>query len=102
MEYRSLAAQISEVQLSSAEDTFIWKWTRDGSFSSKSAFELLHQGSCRFSGASRIWKSWAPPKVKFFIWLASRNHLWIADCWIDLPKPTRSPTGLMGLLSHAP
>jgi hypothetical protein len=26
-----------------------------------------------------VWKSWAPPKCKFFIWLAINNKCWTAD-----------------------
>jgi hypothetical protein len=26
-----------------------------------------------------IWKAWAPPKVKFFAWLANENRIWMAD-----------------------
>jgi hypothetical protein len=26
-----------------------------------------------------VWKAWAPPKIKFFAWLAIRNRLWMAD-----------------------
>ena len=31
------------------------------------------------AGSSWIWKSWAPPRVKFFAWLAFRKRLWTAD-----------------------
>ncbi|XP_020408886.1 ATP-dependent DNA helicase Q-like isoform X2 [Zea mays] len=27
----------------------------------------------------RLWKSWAPPKCKFFLWLAIRNKCWTSD-----------------------
>jgi hypothetical protein len=26
-----------------------------------------------------VWKVWAPPKVKFFAWLAMQNRVWTAD-----------------------
>ena len=26
-----------------------------------------------------VWKVWAPPKVKFFAWLAIQNRIWTAD-----------------------
>jgi hypothetical protein len=32
----------------------------------------------------KIWRTWAPPRYKFFIWLASLKRYWTADC---LPPP---------------
>uniref|UniRef100_A0A453EV98 Reverse transcriptase zinc-binding domain-containing protein n=1 Tax=Aegilops tauschii subsp. strangulata TaxID=200361 RepID=A0A453EV98_AEGTS len=26
-----------------------------------------------------IWKSWAPPRVRFFHWLADQDRCWTAD-----------------------
>jgi hypothetical protein len=36
-------------------------------------------GSITFEPWKRLWKTWAPPKCKFFIWLAIRNKCWTAD-----------------------
>lgn len=36
-------------------------------------------GSICFEPAQRIWKTWAPQKCKFFIWLATLNKCWTAD-----------------------
>jgi hypothetical protein len=39
----------------------------------KSAYNAFFFGSIRFVPWKRIWKSWAPPLCKFFIWLAVKN-----------------------------
>jgi hypothetical protein len=31
------------------------------------------------SGGLRLWRSWAPQKCKFFLWLAMRNKCWTVD-----------------------
>lgn len=79
VEYLQVWARVSEVHLSDDEDRFIWRWTRDGCYSAKSVYALLQQGNTGFEGAKRIWLCWAPPKVKFFLWLSSHRRLWTAD-----------------------
>jgi hypothetical protein len=50
-----------------------------GLFSSKSCYNVLFFGSTVFEPWERLWKTWAPPKCKFFLWLAIRNRCCIAD-----------------------
>jgi hypothetical protein len=45
----------------------------------KTAYQRFLAGSVDFEPGERIWKSWAPPECKFFIWLASLNRCWTAD-----------------------
>ncbi|RLM66649.1 hypothetical protein C2845_PM16G00340 [Panicum miliaceum] len=44
VEFLQLWNQLSDVQLSDEEDIFTRRWTRDGCYSAKSAYELLQQG----------------------------------------------------------
>jgi hypothetical protein len=36
---------------------------------------MLHAGAVRFQGHRLIWKTWAPLRVKIFLWLAFRRRL---------------------------
>jgi hypothetical protein len=51
-----------------------WKLTQHGSYTSKSAYEAFFVGSFRFGPWRRIWKTWVPPRCKFFIWLVFHNR----------------------------
>jgi hypothetical protein len=53
------------------QDTHVWQWTSSGQYSAKSVYDTLRQGSTRFGPWKRIWKSWAPGKCRFFLWLAA-------------------------------
>ncbi|WVZ56128.1 hypothetical protein U9M48_006704 [Paspalum notatum var. saurae] len=60
-------------------DQHHWKLSSSGCYSSKSAYDALFVGTIKFSSWKRIWKSWAPPNCKFFIWLAILNRCWTSD-----------------------
>jgi len=74
-------------------DQFRWKFSQDGSYSSKSAYAALFEGSIKFGSWRRIWKTWAPPRCKFFIWLVFHNKVWTADRLArrNLPHPEACP-----------
>jgi hypothetical protein len=50
-----------------------------GCYSAKSAYDVLLYGATGFEHWKRIWKSWAPPKCRFFLWLVAHNRCWTAD-----------------------
>jgi hypothetical protein len=60
-------------------DQHRWLPTANGQYSSKSAYDRYFAGSVYFEPSERIWRTWAPQKCKFFIWLASLNKCWTAD-----------------------
>ncbi|WVZ93661.1 LOW QUALITY PROTEIN: hypothetical protein U9M48_039626, partial [Paspalum notatum var. saurae] len=80
VEYCSLWSQVNRVQLHPATpDTTSWKLTQSRQYSTKSAYEAQFCGSVRTDFEWIIWKNWAPPKCKFFCWLAIQNRIWTAD-----------------------
>lgn len=78
-EYLDLWEATSDIILGNHQDKMIWRWTPDGQYTSKSAYMMMHTGSIRFRGHSMIWKTWAPLRVKIFLWLAFRRRHWTND-----------------------
>jgi hypothetical protein len=71
---------VQEIQLDPAVlDCHRWTPSNSGVYSSKSAYDRLFLGAIQFEPAKRIWGMWAPPRCKFFLWLASLNRCWTAD-----------------------
>lgn len=65
--------------LQGSPDEIIWKLTTSGNYSSKSAYALHFLGSTATNLKTLVWKTQAPPKSKFFAWLAIQNRLWTSD-----------------------
>lgn len=78
-EYLDLWEATEGFDLHDRPDRTVWRWTTDGSFSTKSAYKKLHTGTIPFRGSSLIWKTWAPLWVKVFLWLAFKKRLWTND-----------------------
>jgi hypothetical protein len=74
-------------------DHYNWKLTKSGIYSSKSAYAAFFEGSIKIGSWRRIWKSWAPLRCKFFIWLVLHNKCWTADRLAKryLPHPETCP-----------
>ena len=62
-----------------AEDDITWKHANDGIYSAATAYKALFLGSTLSPMDRMVWKAWAPPKVKFFAWLALQDRIWTAD-----------------------
>jgi hypothetical protein len=65
--------------LTETRDRFIWKWTASGEFSSGSAYRALFFGWSPLLGASHLWKTQAPSRVRFFGWLVLHGRCWTSD-----------------------
>jgi hypothetical protein len=75
------------------DDQHKWRLEQDGSYSSRSAYKACFQGSIRFVPWKLAWKTWAPPKCSFFMWLVFKNRCWTADRLKKrgLPHPLACP-----------
>uniref|UniRef100_A0A8I6WDL2 Reverse transcriptase zinc-binding domain-containing protein n=1 Tax=Hordeum vulgare subsp. vulgare TaxID=112509 RepID=A0A8I6WDL2_HORVV len=60
-------------------DHLQWKLNEDHLFSVKSAYNMFFLASVRFACYKLIWKSKAPPRCKFFMWLVVHRRFLIAD-----------------------
>ena len=78
-QYLQLWQAIAGTTLSGDPDRLIWRWTATGSYSAKSGYLATFQGSITCPAWKLIWKPWAPPKIKFFHWLAQLDRCWTAD-----------------------
>lgn len=78
-QYVQLWIRLQDLGLSEGPDTLRWRWTADGMYSAKSCYEFLFQGSIRSRSWRLNWRVWAPPRVKFFIWLACHDRCWTAE-----------------------
>jgi hypothetical protein len=61
------------------EDTISWTLTPNGVYSVGSAYKAQFVGSIPCTFKNVVWESWAPPKCRFFAWLAVQNRLWTSD-----------------------
>jgi hypothetical protein len=77
--YLQVWHQIRNLRLSDTADKLIWKWTANGKFTVRSAYAALHFGSHPIPGCDWIWETWAPLRVKLFMWLALKGRQWTAD-----------------------
>jgi hypothetical protein len=60
-------------------DVLRWNWGAKETYSTKSCYLSMFHGSVSMAGALQVWKSWAPAKCKFFLWLALHDTCWTAD-----------------------
>jgi len=98
-DYVLLWHTLAAVSLTAQMDRFTWKWTTTGEYTAASAYRIMHEGHTHTPGVRRVWRSWAPQRVKFFTWLALKRRLWTADrrrrhgldahdkCWLCDQEP---------------
>ncbi|GJN37129.1 hypothetical protein PR202_gb26054 [Eleusine coracana subsp. coracana] len=60
-------------------DKHYWRLCSSGQYSASSAYSHLFWGAVQYGPFDRTWKSWAPGKCKFFLWLVAHDRCWTAD-----------------------
>lgn len=78
-EFVILWDKLQHIQLTNTSDTIAWRWTANGLYSSKSAYQIQFQGSyCSFN-AEALWTASAEGKHKLFAWLLVQDRILTAD-----------------------
>jgi hypothetical protein len=60
-------------------DAFWWSWGGKGTYSAKSCYLGMFRGEVAMAGALKVWKSRAPAKCRFFLWLVLRDRCWTVE-----------------------
>lgn len=61
------------------QDAVVWRFESGGMSSTSFAYRLFFAANTDFGCASAIWKSKAPPRLKFFMWLTVHGRCLTAD-----------------------
>jgi hypothetical protein len=61
------------------EDTIRWRWTKDGEYTTKSAYRIQFEGAFSEMRIMPIWKAKADPKCRFFAWTLLHKKIQMAD-----------------------
>jgi hypothetical protein len=89
-DFTQLWLKLGDVQLDpDRPDSIVWNATKHGEYTTASAYAAQFKG-LQISPMERlIWRVWAPPKCKFFSWLAFQDGLWTSDRLIKRDWPNQ-------------
>lgn len=62
-----------------AVDRICWRWTSSLQYIARSSYEMFYCSATKFEGAKIMWRSWAAPRVKLFMYLALHRRTWTAE-----------------------
>lgn len=79
VEYLKVWDLVQDTVLNDEEDRLVWRWSSDGTYSSRLAYWVLFLPTYPAADFDRTWATWAPLRVKIFLWLALRKRHWTAD-----------------------
>ncbi|KAI4997019.1 hypothetical protein ZWY2020_052361 [Hordeum vulgare] len=60
-------------------NSITWKLTSDGKYSARTAYLLQFEGMIQYNLHTSIWRAWAPPKCKIFLWTAMQRKILTTD-----------------------
>jgi hypothetical protein len=84
IQFLQLAQLLEEVALQPGRaDSFFWRWSSSGQYSSASAYSALFLRQSSLLGAKELWKSKVPNKCRFFVWLALQGRCWTVARWME-------------------
>lgn len=63
----------------SNEDQIVWTLESSGKYTARSSYLIQFEGQQRSSFPNLIWKVWATPSCKFFLWLLLQDRLWTSQ-----------------------
>jgi Leucine-rich repeat (LRR) protein len=69
----------SVVLNASVEDSSLWHWSASQQHSSAMSYRAFFHRQPSILGAKELWKTKAPPRVKYFFWLAISGRCWTSD-----------------------
>ena len=79
IEAAALYDMLEQVQLQDRPDIFMWTLSPDGNYSAASAYGAMFLGSTIPLGAKQIWRTTAPPRVRFFFLLILHGRCWTVE-----------------------
>jgi hypothetical protein len=94
VDYLRLWDILTNIQLQPGiEDRHIWRFSSNGQYSAKTTYEGFFIGATIFRPGEKIWKTWAPGKCSFFMWLVAHDRCWTANRLArpGLPHPQSCP-----------
>lgn len=76
-EFLALWEMLEDIHLhEEREDRIVWRFTSDGQYTARSAYNAQFEDLTRCAPAELTWTAKAPPKCRFFCWLMLRNRIW--------------------------
>ncbi|KAJ3679650.1 hypothetical protein LUZ60_017661 [Juncus effusus] len=96
---------INSTSLSLEPDTPKWRWTAQGSYSVRSAYNFFFKTNRNSHWNAKVWQLKVPTKIRFFLWLLGLNRLPTQQNlqkkgWTTITACTLCSTGSVETIQH--